>query len=299
MRKVKVVAALLCSLTPALLGGFRIDTAYSVTAGGSLKNEMIRAAAPVTADASIMADTIAMTIRKPAAATTSATTAKTTANTTISTTAETTARTETTTTEEETTTEESGTTTTEPETAATETTTTTTETTTTLPPETTAVTTTMTPITTKPVTQATEAHTEAASVTTAPQTESSTVTTVTTAPPAAARPITDAEYIMICNVVGHEYGANWVSEYDKALVVEVIMNRVNSPLFPNTVYDVLMQKGQFPGLSKLVNQGYFSSQVTESVKKAVDLYFADPSQFRHGYLFYTGDGYRNYFRTKY
>lgn len=104
---------------------------------------------------------------------------------------------------------------------------------------------------------------------------------------------------MLCNIVGHEYGANWVSEYDKALIVEVIMNRVHSSQFPDTIYGVLMQKGQFPGLSKLVTQGYFSSQVTESVKKAVDLYFADPSQFQHGYLFYTGDGYRNYFRTKY
>ncbi|MBR5370828.1 MAG: cell wall hydrolase [Oscillospiraceae bacterium] len=116
--------------------------------------------------------------------------------------------------------------------------------------------------------------------------------------PSRAITITDEEYIMICNVVGHEYGANWISEYDKALVVEVIMNRVNSKLFPNTIYEVLMQKGQFPGLSRLINLGKFSKQVTPSVKAAVDLYLSDPSQFQHGYLFYSGDGHRNYFRKK-
>jgi cobalamin biosynthesis protein CobT len=116
--------------------------------------------------------------------------------------------------------------------------------------------------------------------------------------PSRAITITDAEYIMICNVVGHEYGANWISEYDKALVVEVIMNRVNSNKFPNTVYEVLMQKGQFPGLSRLINLGKFSKQVTPSVKAAVDLYLSHPEKFQHGYLFYSGDGHRNYFRTR-
>lgn len=111
--------------------------------------------------------------------------------------------------------------------------------------------------------------------------------------------VTDREYCMLCNVVGHEYGANWVPEADKALVVEVIMNRVNSPAFPNTIYDVLMQRNQFAGLEYLVNMDGMSGYVTDSVKAAVDLYLADPTQFSHGYLYFNGDGYRNYFRTRY
>lgn len=109
-------------------------------------------------------------------------------------------------------------------------------------------------------------------------------------------PITESEYIMLCNVVGHEYGSDFVSVADKALVVEVIMNRVNSPLFPNTIYEVLTQPGQFDGLSYLVHLGKLSPAVTDSVKEAVDLYFADPSKFQHGYFYFTGDGERNYFR---
>ena len=105
--------------------------------------------------------------------------------------------------------------------------------------------------------------------------------------------VTDEEYMMLCNLVGHEYGADWVDEYEKALVVEVVMNRVNSPLFPNTIYDVLVQPGQFVGSYAYMN-GY-TYQVTDSVRRAVDLYLSDPTQFDHGYLSFWGDGYRNHF----
>lgn len=107
--------------------------------------------------------------------------------------------------------------------------------------------------------------------------------------------VTDEEYIMLCNVVGHEYGANWISEYDKALVVEVVMNRVNSPKYPNSIYEVLTQPYQFSGMEGYISLGTFSYQVTDSVKAAVDLYLSDPSQFDHGYYSFWGDGSRNHF----
>lgn len=107
--------------------------------------------------------------------------------------------------------------------------------------------------------------------------------------------VTQSEYYMLCNVVAHEYGSDWVSEYDKALVVEVIMNRVNSPKYPNSIYDVLTQPYQFSGMQSYITLGGFSTQVTESVKAAVDLYLSDPSQFNHGYYSFWGDGYKNHF----
>ena len=60
-------------------------------------------------------------------------------------------------------------------------------------------------------------------------------------------PITDEEYIILCNAVANEAGSDWISVYDKARVVEVIMNRVHSSLFPNTIYGVLAQPFQFEG----------------------------------------------------
>lgn len=107
--------------------------------------------------------------------------------------------------------------------------------------------------------------------------------------------VTQSEYYMLCNVVAHEYGSDWVSEYDKALVVEVVMNRVNSPKYPNSIYEVLTQPYQFSGMQSYITLGGFSTQVTESVKAAVDLYLSDPSQFNHGYYSFWGDGYKNHF----
>lgn len=106
---------------------------------------------------------------------------------------------------------------------------------------------------------------------------------------------TSLEYIMLCNCVAYEYGADWVDEYEKAKVVEVIMNRVNSPDFPNTVYEVLIQSGQFSGVDNYIYLNSYSDKVTDSVINAVDLYFSNPSAFNHGYLYFEGDGNTNYF----
>jgi hypothetical protein len=108
-------------------------------------------------------------------------------------------------------------------------------------------------------------------------------------------PITDEEYIILCNAVANEAGSDWISVYDKARVVEVIMNRVNSGLFPNTIYGVLAQPYQFEGSYNYVNLGTFSGYVNESVKEAVNLYFSSPESFSEGYLYFYGDGYQNYF----
>lgn len=110
-----------------------------------------------------------------------------------------------------------------------------------------------------------------------------------------ALPITDEEFIILCNAVAHEAGCYWIDEYEKAKVVEVIMNRVYSPKFPNTIVGVLTQPYQFSGSQSYVYLGTYSGYVTESVKNAVTLYFTQPESFSHGYTGFYGDGYRNYF----
>ena len=107
--------------------------------------------------------------------------------------------------------------------------------------------------------------------------------------------VTDEEYIWLCNVVGHEYGANWISEYEKAKVVEVVMNRVYDSRFPNTIWGVLTQPNQFSGLEWTLYLGTYSYQVTPSVKAAVDMYLEHPEDFNHGYLGFWGDGSMNHF----
>ena len=114
-------------------------------------------------------------------------------------------------------------------------------------------------------------------------------------PPKQSIGVTDSDYILLCNAVAHEAGSNGISTYNKALVVEVIMNRVNSPSYSNSVYGVLTEPNQFTGAWGYVNLGTYSYQVTDDVKNAVTYYFNNPGEFCHGYFSFWGDGYQNHF----
>lgn len=104
----------------------------------------------------------------------------------------------------------------------------------------------------------------------------------------------DYEYIMLCNAVAYEAGSDWIPTAEKAKVAEVIMNRVNSSDFPNTIYDVLTQEGQFVGVWEYVTLTDYSYKVTEDVKSAVNMAL-ESDYINHGYLFFEGDGTQNYF----
>lgn len=104
-------------------------------------------------------------------------------------------------------------------------------------------------------------------------------------------PITEAERILLCNLVGREYGSDYVPIPEKAKVVAVVMNRVNSPLFPNTIYEVITQPYQFSGY---IASDEYSYQVTDSVIEAVDYYFAHTEEFGD-WLYFEGDNVWNYF----
>jgi hypothetical protein len=104
-------------------------------------------------------------------------------------------------------------------------------------------------------------------------------------------PITDYERTLLRNVVAHEYGSDWVSVQEKAKVVAVVINRVNNPKFPSTIEGVLTQPYQFSGYWAC---SYEWSTVTQSVRDAVDYYFAHPEEFG-GWTGFWGDGHWNYF----
>ena len=106
--------------------------------------------------------------------------------------------------------------------------------------------------------------------------------------------LTDYEYIMLCNAVAYEAGSDWIPTSEKAKVAEVIMNRVASVDFPDTIYDVLTQEDQFVGVWNYVTLTDYSYKVTEDVKSAVNIAL-ESGYINHGYLFFEGDGTQNYF----
>ena len=113
--------------------------------------------------------------------------------------------------------------------------------------------------------------------------------------------ITDVEKVMLANVVGGEYGADWVSLYDKALVVATVMNRYydggwqgynyDGSLRENTIYNIITAQGQY---DTFYANAYYNWNVTQSCIDAVDYYFSNQYMFPHVTSFY-GDGTYNYF----
>lgn len=101
------------------------------------------------------------------------------------------------------------------------------------------------------------------------------------------------DYVLLCNCGAHEAGN--LSVYEIGLVIETIMNRVYSSAFPDNIYDVITQRNQFTGSCEYANLTGFSHEVTSNCCAAVENYFCFPENYQHGYLFFYGDNYANYF----
>jgi len=73
--------------------------------------------------------------------------------------------------------------------------------------------------------------------------------------PVEACEYTPSDIVSIGKVVYHE--ANNQSELGKRLVIDTILNRVESGEFPNTIEDVLSQPGQYCNPSKYPPKDYY------------------------------------------
>lgn len=107
-------------------------------------------------------------------------------------------------------------------------------------------------------------------------------------PPVVSTGIGDYDRLLLAEIVWHEAGSDWISQYEKARVCAGVMNRVNDSRFPNTVYGVLTQKNQF--------SGYWPGCCipTQACYDAVDYYFNHTNEFGNENSWW-GDGYQNHF----
>lgn len=99
------------------------------------------------------------------------------------------------------------------------------------------------------------------------------------------------DFVQLCNLVGREYGSDFVPEKEKALVCLTVLNRVESGIFPDTIEAVISQPGQYEGE---LSRGYYSDKVTESVREAVMMALNGEIE-PNDYIFYWGDGRTNHF----
>ena len=100
--------------------------------------------------------------------------------------------------------------------------------------------------------------------------------------------VTEYERTLLAEIVHHEAGSDWITQYNKTKVAAGVMNRVYDARFPNDVYSVLTAPRQFenywPGCC-IPNQADYD---------AVDYYFAHQDEFNSDNSWY-GDGYQNHF----
>lgn len=68
-------------------------------------------------------------------------------------------------------------------------------------------------------------------------------------------PVDYTELEMLSKIIQAEAGSEWLSEEWKMAVGEVVLNRVASPEFPDTMLEVIEQPGQYYGKAS----GYFAS----------------------------------------
>ena len=91
--------------------------------------------------------------------------------------------------------------------------------------------------------------------------------------------------------MSYEYGSDWIPVYEKAKVVNGVMNRVYDSRFPDTIYDVLTQSGQFPGFYT-----YGTYYMSDSIIASVDYYFAHTDEFDNSNSWYAdGCGYNVFY----
>ena len=71
------------------------------------------------------------------------------------------------------------------------------------------------------------------------------------------QPCTFSDLMLLSKIVYAEAGSEWLSDEWKMSVGEVVLNRVASPEFPNTIAEVIAQPGQYYG----ANSRYFNNLI--------------------------------------
>ena len=69
--------------------------------------------------------------------------------------------------------------------------------------------------------------------------------------------VTFENLLLLSKIIHAEAGSSWLTEEHRQMVASVVINRVNSPEFPNTVYEVVYQKGQYA----LAGTRYFANLI--------------------------------------
>ena len=78
----------------------------------------------------------------------------------------------------------------------------------------------------------------------------------------AKEPADDQDLMLLAKLITCEMGCDWISTEQKYKVGSVVLNRVADPRFPNSIYDVIWQEGQY---ACATSGALFKAQPSEEV----------------------------------
>ena len=110
--------------------------------------------------------------------------------------------------------------------------------------------------------------------------------------------INEDDLYWLSRIVMQEMGGDWVSDELQQMVASVIINRVNSEYFPNTVKDVIFQKGQYAGV-KYLSSVKPTDKVVENCKYILENGSILPNNVVFQAEFVQGDGVYYIYYDKY
>ena len=96
-----------------------------------------------------------------------------------------------------------------------------------------------------------------------PEVDQTTVIIVESEPTPVEPWWTEEELDMLAAVIYYEAGDGYCVDRHQQLVGQVVINRVNSNEFPNTIYDVITQKNQYASASKVLENMGDRSIITQ------------------------------------
>lgn len=111
---------------------------------------------------------------------------------------------------------------------------------------------------------------------------------------AAMRGYTGEDLDLLARLVNAEAGANWVPDWVQQAVASVVLNRVKSSHYPNTIRDVIYQRGQYgPAWNGSINRKA-SQKCIRNARKALEVGGTIPAGVvgQSGYI--SGKVYKSY-----
>lgn len=83
--------------------------------------------------------------------------------------------------------------------------------------------------------------------------------------------LSEDDIYYLAQLVYAEAGSSWLTDHHQQMVASVVINRINSPLFPNTLRDVIAQPGQYqPYIDGSLNHQYPDERTIRNTRYVVE-----------------------------